>query len=134
MAVSRAKFEGQRRLRNRKMTMLFATLQYVWTSKLHGKYCGIQNYSLIRYEDLLADPEKTIYELCNFAEIDFVPQMLKPKEGQASSLTGEKSSGFNKGAILHWKKAIHPTEEKIITLLTSKSMKRFGYDLIEYSV
>jgi len=127
MAVSRANFRGERKLRNRKIIILFAVLQYVWTSRLHCKYKGLDNYALFRYEDLLADPERTIRELCNFAEIDFVPQMLEPREGQASSVTGEKSAGFNKKAASHWRKAISPLEEKIITALARKSMKRFGY-------
>ena len=128
MAVSRANFPGERRLRNRMTTMSFVVLQYVWTSRLHCKYNAIENYALFRYEDLLADPERTIREVCDFAEIDFVPQMLQPKQGQASSVTGEKSAGFNKQAASHWKKAISPFEEKVITVLTRKSMKRFGYD------
>jgi hypothetical protein len=128
MAVSRADFRGERKLRNRKLTMLFAVLQYVWTSRLHCKYNGIENYALFRYEDLLADPERTVRELCDFAEIDFVPQMLEPRKGQASSVTGEKSAGFNKKAASHWEKAVSPSEEKIITVLTRGSMKRFGYD------
>lgn len=127
MAVSRMNFRGERKLRNRKIMMLFAILQYVWTSRLHCKYKGLDNYALFRYEDLLADPERTIRGLCDFAEIDFVPQMLEPREGQASSVTGEKSAGFNKKAGSHWRKAISPLEEKVITALARKSMKRFGY-------
>lgn len=127
MAVSRANFPGERKMRNRTITILFAVLQYVWTSRLHRKYKGIGNYSLFRYENLLADPESTIRELCDFAEIDFVPQMLEPREGQASSVTGEKSAGFNRKAAYHWKEAITPLEEKLITTFTLKSMKRFGY-------
>jgi hypothetical protein len=127
MAVSRACFKGERRLRNRRMTMLFAGLQYVWTSRLHRKYEGSENYALFRYEDLLADPEGTVRQLCDFAEIDFVPEMLEPRMGQASSITKKKSSGFNKIAATHWRRAISPLEERAITLLTRRSMERFGY-------
>lgn len=134
MAVSRANFKGQRKLRNRKMMMLFAVLQYAWTSWLHSRYNGMRNYGLFRYEDLLADPERTVRELCNFAEIDFVPQMLEPREGQVSSVTGTKTSGFNKKAASHWKQVITPMEEKVITLLTSNSMQRFEYDPIHHPI
>jgi len=127
VAVSRANFPGQRRLKNRKIAMLFAVVQYIWTSRLHYKYKGIKNYNLFRYEDLLTDPQTTIRKLCDFTQIDFVPQMLKPREGQASSLTGEKSAGFNKKSASYWKKAISPAEEKVVTALTRKSMKRFEY-------
>ena len=108
--------------------MLFVVMQYVWASRLHCEYDGIENYALFRYEDLLDDPERTIRKLCDFAAIDFVPQMLEPGEGQISSVTGKKSTGFNKEVALHWKQVITPFEEKAITFLTVSGMRRFGYD------
>lgn len=129
MAVSRANFQGKKRLNNRAAMMLFVAFQYVWTSRLHSKYKEIANYSLFRYEDLIANPEKTIRKLCDFAEIDFDPRMLKPKAGQASSVTGKKREGFDEKAVSHWREIISPLEEKVITILTKNSMKRFGYDL-----
>jgi hypothetical protein len=89
---------------------------------------------VIRYEDLLANPERIIRELCDFTGLNFVPEMLQPEEGQASSVTGKKSSGFDKKAAFRWKKVISPFEEKIITFLTKKSMKIFNYNPKNYSV
>jgi len=128
MAVSRALFAGERRLKSRKLTMLFAVLQYVWTSRLHCQYEGFENYALYRYEDLLAAPERTVSQLCDFAELDFVPQMLDPRKGQPSSVTRERSAGFNQKAASHWREAISPLEEKAITALTRTSMRRLAYD------
>lgn len=112
----------------RKIMIFFVVVQYVWTSKLHCKYNRIKNYSLFRYEDLLTEPERVIKELCEFAEIDFVPEMLEPEEGMASSVTGGKYKGINRKAASHWKNVISPFEKWIITLLTKRSMKRFDYD------
>lgn len=128
VAISRANFRGERKFKNRKMMILFTALQYVWTSRLHCKYNEHENYALFRYEDLLAEPKDTIRKICDFAELDFVPEMLEPKEGQASSVTGEKATGFNKITASHWKQVITPLEKKVITLLTASSMERFGYD------
>ncbi|MFX1590783.1 MAG: sulfotransferase [Promethearchaeota archaeon] len=112
----------------RNILTLFVVIQYIWTSKLHYKYKGIKNYALFKYEDLLADPNRVVKELCDFVGIDFVPDMLEPKEGQASSVTGKKQKGFNKYAASHWKKVISPFEERIITFFTKSSMKRFEFD------
>lgn len=112
----------------RKMMIFFVVFQYIWTSRLHRKYKKINNYALFRYEDLLDDPERIIRELCDFIELDFVPEMLQPKKGQASSVTGRKSSSFDKKAATRWKYLISPFEEKMINLLTKKSMKRFEYN------
>jgi len=103
-------------------------LQYVWASKLHLKYRKFQNYALFCYEDLLADPANTIKQLCEFADIDFVPEMLSPREGQASSITGKKQKGFDKQVATHWKTVISTVEEQLIVLFTKGSMKRFEYN------
>jgi hypothetical protein len=112
----------------RKMMINYVLLQYIWATKLHCKYNEIKNYALFKYEDLLAEPENTIRRLCEFTDIDFFQEMLNPKAGQASSITGKTHKGFNKKAATHWKESIHPYEEKIITRLTIKSMKRFEYN------
>ncbi len=112
----------------REIMILFVIIQYYWTSKLHCKYKGMENYALFRYEDLLAEPEKIITKLCKFTDIDFVPDMLNPKKGQASSVTGKRQGGFNKKAASRWRDVISPFEEKIISFFTKGSMKRFGYD------
>jgi hypothetical protein len=118
----------------RKVMIFFVIFQYIWTSKLHCKYKNFKNYALFRYEDLLANPEVVVKQLCEFTDVEFVPEMLEPKEGQKSSITGEKQKGFNKKAASHWKNIITPLEEKIITFLTKSSMKRFGYDYKNHPV
>ncbi len=112
----------------RKIMISFVVIQYIWTSKLHCRYKKLNNYSLFGYEDLLADPEKEVRRLCEFCGIDFMPEMLAPKEGQASSIDGKKHKGFNREAASRWEKVISPFGKKLITFFTRKSMSRFGYD------
>lgn len=116
------------------MMVTFVILQYIWSSKLHAKYKGIQNYALFKYEDLLADPERVVKKLCDFTEIKFLPEMLIPKEGQASSVTGKRQKGFSKATASRWKKVISPFEERLITLFTKPSMDRFEYDYRNHPV
>jgi len=80
-----------------------------------------------RYEDLLNSPEPTIRELCAHTGIDFSEEMLHPDKGQASSITDQKKEGFDQSAAFRWKKHITPVENGLITLLTGRSMRRFGY-------
>jgi len=116
----------------RQVMVFFVIFQYIWTSHLHCKYRKYKNYELFHYEALLENPEKVIRRLCEFTEIDFVPEMLQPKEGQASSVTGRKHNGFNRTAASHWRDVISPVEERLITLLTKTSMERFEYDPDKY--
>lgn len=116
----------------KKIMVLFVILQYIWTSKLHCKYKEFENYTLFRYEDLLVDPESVIKELCEFTEIDFFLEMIKPQKGrhehQPSSLTGKQQRSFDVKTASRWTTAISPLEKWIITVMTKRSMKRFGYD------
>lgn len=122
----------------KKVMVFFVIIQYAWTSKLHCKYKNIENYSLFRYEDLLSDPERAIKELCEFVEIDFVPEMMEPQKGnekgQVSSLTGKRQEGFDKKAAFRWMTIISTFDKIVITLLTKGSMKRFGYDSKNHSI
>jgi hypothetical protein len=46
-------------------------MQYIRTSRLHVRYKHLESYRLFLYEDLLADPERTTRELCEFVGIEF---------------------------------------------------------------
>lgn len=105
----------------------FAVLQYIWASHIHKKYDGHANYRLFRYEDLLSNPDETIHELCDFCELDFNSSMLNPSAGQASSVTGKKSAGFDLSRASGWKKVLSPKESKFIEFITKGSMRRFHY-------
>ena len=128
MVVSRANFRGERRLKGRRAMMAFTIWQYAWTSRLHVRYRSLDQYALFRYEDLMVDPENTIQQLCTFVGLQFDQEMLHPRGGQPSSVTGVRTAGFDRKAASHWKTMLSPMEARIVTLLTRGSMTRFGYD------
>jgi hypothetical protein len=112
----------------RKIMIYFVVLQYGWTSRIHCYYQNNRNYALFRYEDLLVDSERVVKQLCKFIEHDFKPEMLNPQKGQESSITRKKTNGFDKKAGSRWKKVISPFDKWLITFLTRKSVRRFGYN------
>jgi hypothetical protein len=113
--------------------VLYVSGQYIWSSRLHKTYKkSYDNYRLFKYEDLLINPEETIRDLCEFTDVEFQENMLHPGEGQASSITNEKKEGFDKSAAFRWMKHIKPTEKRIVTCLTRRSMRRFDYHPEKY--
>ena len=122
----------------KKSRMYLAICEYIITSKLHERYSQFENYAVFKYEDLLSEPEKTILDLCKFAKIEFVPDMLEPQKGkekgQKSSITGKRRSGFDQNAATRWLKVISPLDRVIISFLTRGSMKRFGYESLAHPV
>jgi hypothetical protein len=116
----------------RKLAVWFVIAQYRWTARLHARFKDVGNYRLFRYEDLLAEPEKTLRELCDFVETEFTEDMLEPQKGhhehQPSSLTGKQQKAFDAAAAVRWQTVISPIDKWIITALTKRSMTTLGYD------
>jgi hypothetical protein len=115
----------------RKVAVWLAIVQYRLTAKLHVQFKELGNYRLFRYEDLLAEPERVLRELCKFIEVDFTEDMLEPQKGrhehQPSSLTGKRQKAFDATAATRWQTRISPIEKWAITLMTKGSMKKLGY-------
>jgi hypothetical protein len=105
----------------------FAVFQYIWASHAHARYEGLPNYRLFLYEDLVSNPRKIVQELCDFCELDFDESMLNPPAGQASSITGRTTCGFDPSRAVGWKKSLKPFESKLIEYITRSSMRRFHY-------
>ncbi len=105
----------------------FAVFQYMWDSHTHARFKDHPNYRLFLYEDLVSRPDQVIHELCEFCGIDFSESMLNPAAGQASSVTGQKSSGFDPSRAEGWKRILSPAESQFIKKITKSSMGRFGY-------
>lgn len=122
----------------RKAALIFAAIQYVWSSRLHVGYVGLRNYRLFRYEDLLYNTEQVIREVCNFLELDYSSEMLNPEKGkhehQRSSITGRQQKHFDREAVWRWRDVMPSTDARLVEWLTKTSMRRLGYDASKYSV
>jgi hypothetical protein len=116
----------------RKLAIWFVIVQYRWTARLHVRFRKLSKYRLFRYEDLLAEPERTLKELCKFIEVEFTEDLLHPERGhhehQPSSLTGKQQKAFDVSAALRWQGAISPVDKWFITTLTKRRMKIMEYD------
>jgi hypothetical protein len=116
----------------RKLAVLSTIAQYRLSAKMHLQLECLNNYRLFRYEDLLADPERVLRELCDFIETDFTEEMLEPQKGrhehQPSSLTGKRQKAFDPAAATRWKTIISKGDYWLISLLTRESMKKLGYN------
>ncbi len=116
----------------RKLSIWFVIAQYRRTAQVHLRFQHLKNYKLFHYEDLLAEPEKTLKEVCKFMEMEFKPELLHPEAGihlhQPSSLTGKQQKAFDPSAAIRWQTVIPASDRWLITTLTKGSMKTLGYD------
>jgi hypothetical protein len=122
----------------RKIMVLFVIAQYRSSAKLHRQFEQSKNYRLFRYEDLLAEPAKTLRGLCDFLECEFTSDMLEPEKGehehQPSSLTGKKQKEFEPRAAVRWQGVISPADRWAITQFTGASMRALGYDPVTHPI
>ena len=116
----------------RKLSVWSAIMQYRWMARVHRRFRHLGNYKLFRYEDLLAEPEKTLRELCAFIDVEFTSDLLHPEAGvhlhQPSSLTGKQKKAFDPSAALRWQHVIPTVDKWVITGLTKRAMKIMEYD------
>ena len=115
----------------RKLSVWFVIAQYRRMARLHRRFRHLRNYRLFRYEDLLAEPEKTLRELCKFIEVKFTEDLLHPEAGihlhQPSSLTGKQKKAFDPSAAVRWQDVIPAADKWLITALTRRAMKIMEY-------
>jgi hypothetical protein len=116
----------------RKAALAVVISNYRLSAKMHSRLKKEANYRLFRYEDLLADPEKTLRELCQFIDTEFLEDMLEPQKGehehQPSSLTGKQQKAFDPEAAIRWRGVISPLDNFLIAAATRSSMGQLGYD------
>jgi hypothetical protein len=84
----------------------------------------------VRYEDLVADPEGRVREVCSFLGLDFEPEMLKiPAHvtdewvADASDQSGE----IVQASVGRWRRVLAPAEVALCEAVTAKEMARLGY-------
>jgi hypothetical protein len=116
----------------RKLSVWLVIAQYRQAARVHCRFRHLGNYRLFRYEDLLAEPEKTLRSLCEFIGVHFTQDLLHPEAGrhehQPSSLTGKQQRAFDASAAVRWQAVIPAFDKWLITGLTKRSMRALRYD------
>jgi len=103
-------------------------IQISWTARLHRKLQDLPNYRLVRYENLVLEPEYEIRQLCEFLEIDFQPEMLKPRQfGSSFRSIGNNKQGIERSSLERWRTSISRLAAKIIDLLHRRAYRSLGY-------
>jgi hypothetical protein len=84
--------------------------------------------TLIRFEDLVRDPEATVRRLCERIGIAYEPGMLDVAQVNSSHSRGGMRKGLNAEAIDKWQDILSPAEIDITEDMCAPWMRRFGYE------
>ena len=84
-------------------------------------------FTMLRFEDILEDPEQTIRLLCSDLGIDYEPAMLEVGQVNSShqSSVGGARKGLNKGAIDTWRTTLSSSEASIAERICGDMMAHY---------
>jgi hypothetical protein len=101
--------------------------------RLHAQYERQypDQYLLVRFEDLIHDPEGQIRQVCRFLDISFDPSLLSEVKIIGSSYQPERivPGGIDEAAGERWKEHINPLVDAWFSMLGRKHLKQFGYQM-----
>ncbi|MFB3903771.1 MAG: sulfotransferase [Acidobacteriota bacterium] len=83
------------------------------------------NYQVVRFEDLVSQPEKEIRQVCRFIGVGFTPRMVRQKVVSRGFAMGQ--SGFDRHAADRWRQQIDSWSNAWLSTCLSRQMKRLGY-------
>lgn len=111
--------------------LIHTTRSWLAAARWHA-YCEErfpENYSLVRFEDLITEPEREIRRLCSFAKIPFEPRMVTQVHVVGSGYQAQRrgAAGFDRGALDRWKTTLHPAVGLWFALFGGEQLKKFGY-------
>jgi exopolysaccharide biosynthesis WecB/TagA/CpsF family protein len=86
--------------------------------------------TIVRYEDLVQDPEQTVRSLCGRLGLTFEPAMLDVAQVNSShqSSAGGARKGMHTDAIDRWRQVLTGAETAVTEQICGPLMRRFGYE------
>jgi hypothetical protein len=88
---------------------------------------GEENYRIVRYEDLIRNPEKELKGICSFLEIEFDLNMLLEEREDKAEDSYVKST-LDESKINSYQKELTASQIKKIEKIQAPLLRRLGYD------
>jgi len=93
------------------------------------------SYFLVKFEDLLMSPEKTLKNICNFLGVPYEPSMLRYYNASAR-LCSEKEwwknlvkEPINVSRAFRWKKELDEKNQLMLTYFARNLLIKYGYEI-----
>jgi hypothetical protein len=91
---------------------------------------GPERYREVRYEALVAEPERELRAICAFAGVPYEPEMLRHTEDAAARRPHQQS--LNRPltpGIRDWRKEMSPADAAAFEEVAAELLEELGYDL-----
>jgi len=116
-----------RRNYKRSLQFVHINIQTTWTARLHCQMKDMPNYRLLRYEDVIKNPETELRKLCDFLQVPFLDAMLNPHQYGSSFDKIGASRGVDSSSLERWRKTISPWTARLIDVLQKEPSRNLGY-------
>lgn len=101
----------------------------------HAEALGSSRYRVVRYEDLVSDPEPLLRDLCAFLSLDYLPEMLRFHERAESGFHARQAGHMRNtlkplfsSSVDQWRSSMPPGQIGVIEHLLRREMILMGYD------
>lgn len=85
-----------------------------------------ERYTLLKYEDLVCNPERTLHNLCAFLDIELTPKMFEQTVVN-SSYFPDGAIGFDAASTDRWREHMDPVLKRWFSIWCRGDFERFGY-------
>jgi hypothetical protein len=106
------------------------TMTKLW-KKATEEAVRLQNHDrvrIVRFEDLVANPEDGIRNICRFVGVDFEPPMLDvPRWGSSHLKAGDEEKGISSRVNDEWRCTLPPAHGLICERMAAPLMDKFDY-------
>jgi hypothetical protein len=107
------------------------TVAWRRAARLHRRYRRRLGgrYLLVRYEDLVAEPERELRRVCEFLGVAFEPSMIGEIDvvGSSFSSARHEGSGIDPARATRWRRDIRAIGRGWFRLVAGRELRRFGY-------
>ncbi|MCU7890883.1 MAG: sulfotransferase [Candidatus Thiodiazotropha sp. (ex Ustalcina ferruginea)] len=106
------------------------TISKLWAraTRLALHYKAQERFYLLRFEDLVENPESEVQKMCGFLGLPYESAMLDiPQVGSSHRNNAEQQSGITKSSLNRWVDVLSSGEVFVCEKMTSSLMKKFSY-------
>ncbi len=107
----------------------------VLQARSSGQRLGPERYREIRYEQLTANPESVLREICWFLGESYFPAMsephrIAPKHYHSTGIHLATRQPPNTGSVGRWRSELTPSDERLVMMIAGDLLKDLGYDQV----
>ena len=111
-------------------------VRYLSAAEAAGAVLGPAAYLVVRYEDLVSNPERELRRICALLGEEYSPAMLGYHREDVPYPTDDRNSRNLKRPVLgdssgKWRTGLTLREQRIIEAVASDHLQRYGYPVLQ---